>query len=105
MATSNNFVLKNLSGHIGKQLIFKHYGDKTVVSKYPDMGRRKFTARQLHNQSAMEEANAYAQTVLADKDQRQAAQVRLDVTANKLYTALIKEYYSNLRAAREQTPA
>jgi len=99
MAISENFLLKNLSGHVGKQLVFKQYGDKTVVSVYPNMERRKFSARQLQNQSLMEAANEAAKSILADEEPRQAAQVRLNVTANKLYTALIREYYQHNKLA------
>jgi hypothetical protein len=35
MAISESLLLKNLSGHIGKELVFKRYGNKTVVAKYP----------------------------------------------------------------------
>lgn len=101
MATSNNFLLKDLSGHLGKQLVIKQYEGKTVVSKYPDMSRQKFTARQKRNQAMMEAANYEAKTVMADVAQRHAAQVRLNVTANKLYTALVREYFSSLKAGEE----
>ena len=99
MAISYNVLLQKLSGHLGKQLVFKQYGDKTVVSKYPDMGRRKFSSAQLHNQAIMGAANETAQTILADEALRHAAQVRLNVTANKLYAALIREYFSQNKVA------
>ena len=93
MAISNNLLLKQLSGHLGKQIVFKQYGDKTVVSKYPNMSRRKLTDKQLRVNEVMENANDQAKTILADKELKDAAQVRLNVTTNKLYTALIKEYF------------
>jgi hypothetical protein len=93
MAISNNLLLQQLSGHLGKQIVFKQYGDKTVVSKYPDMSRRKLTARQLRVNEVMEEANYEAKTIMADKELKDAAQIRLNVTTNKLYTALIREYF------------
>ena len=99
MATSENFLLKNLSGHIGKQLVFKQYGDKTIVSAYPNMEKRKFSSKQRQNQALMEAANDAAKSTLADEELRDAAQVRLNVTFNKLYTALIKEYYQNNKLA------
>lgn len=94
MAISYNVLLQKLSGHLGKQLVFKQYGDKTVVSKYPDMKRRKFSAAQLRNQAVMEAANEIAKNTLADETLRHAAQIRLNVTSNKLYTALIREFFS-----------
>jgi hypothetical protein len=93
MAISENLLLKKLSGHIGRELVFKQYGDKTVVSKYPDMKKRTLSHKQLRNQEIMEEANYEAKTILANEELRNAAQVRLNVPRNKLYTALIKEYF------------
>lgn len=99
MARSKNFLLKNLSGHLGKQLVFKQYGDLTVVSRYPDMEKRTFSDRQLQNQAVMEAANEEAKRIMADDTLRHAAQVRLNVTANKLYTALVREFFVNVRTA------
>lgn len=94
MAISYNVLLQKLSGQIGKQLVFKQYGDKTIVSKYPDMRKRKFSDSQLRNQAIMEAANETAKMILADEAARHAAQVRLNVTTRKLYRALISEYFS-----------
>src|SRR4051812_8080098 len=93
MAISENLLLQKLSGHVGKLLVFKQYGDKTVVTKYPDMSKRKLSAKQLRVNAIMEEANSEAKRIIADEEMRNAAQVRLNVTRNKLYTALIKEYF------------
>ncbi|MDP4131071.1 MAG: hypothetical protein Q8939_12990 [Bacteroidota bacterium] len=43
----------------------------------------------------MAEANYEAKAILADETLRSAAQVRLNVTRNKLYTSLIREYFKN----------
>jgi len=96
MATSNSLFLKNLSGQLGKQVVFKQYGHKTVVSKYPDMSKRKFSPRQKQLQNTMADANYHTRTILADKQLRMEAQLRLNVTSNRLYTALIKEYFANV---------
>jgi hypothetical protein len=96
MAISNNVLLTKLSGHIGKQVVIKQYGDKTVFSKYPDMSRRKLSPKQLRVNETMEEANEEAKRIIADKKQCAEAQVRLNVTRNKLYTALIKDYFKRM---------
>jgi len=94
MAISNSVFLQ-LSGQLNKEIVFKKYGDKIVVSKYPDMSKRKLSPKQLENQEIMYMANSIAQGIMANEELSQAAQVRLNVTRNKLYTALIKEYFSN----------
>jgi hypothetical protein len=101
MAISESLLLKNLSGHIGKELVFKQYGNKTVVAKYPNMSRRVLSAAQLQVNETMAEANYEARRILADEGLRNAAQVRLNVKRNKLYTALIKEYFRNARGEKE----
>lgn len=99
MAISQNILLQKLSGHLGKQLVFKQYGEKTVVTKYPDMSKRKLSPKQLRVNAIMEEANSEAKRIIADEEMRNAAQVRLNVTRNKLYTALIKEYFKAMASA------
>jgi hypothetical protein len=95
MATTNNILLNKVSGQLGKEVVFKQYGDKTVLSKYPDMTRRKLTPKQKRINTIMADANEVAREILADEEQRDAAQVRLNVTRNRLYTALIREYFKS----------
>ena len=103
MAISESLIFKTVSGHLGKQIVFKQYGNTTVVSKYPDMSKRKLSPKQLRVNETMLEANFNAKSIMADEALRTAAQVRLNVTRNKLYTSLIKEYFKNARSVRETT--
>jgi hypothetical protein len=96
MAISESILLKNLSGHLGKQLVFKQYGDKTIVTKYPDMSKRKLSRKQKKVNEKMAEATYHAKGILYDDKLRSEAQVRLNVTRNKLYNALISEYFKNV---------
>ena len=95
MAISNNPLFKLVSGHLGKDIVLKQYGDKTVVSKYPDMSKRTLSPKQKRVHEMMEEANDVVKDIMADEELCKAAQVRLNVTRNKLYTALIKEYFKS----------
>ena len=94
MAINKSTIFK-LSGQLNKELVFKQYGDKTVVSKYPDMSNRVLSPKQKRVHEIMEEANYAVKDILADEELSKAAQVRLNVTRNKLYTALIKEYFKS----------
>ena len=89
----NKSVFLKLSGQLNKELVFKQYGDKTVVSKYPDMSKRVLSPKQIKVNEMMEEANYAAKKIMADEELSKAAQVRLNVTRNKLYTTLVKEYF------------
>jgi hypothetical protein len=95
MAISNSVLLKLLSGQMNKEIVFKQYGGKTIVSKYPDMSEVIFSDKQLQVQEKMAEAHYRAKGIMANEDLASAAQVRLNVTRNKLYTALIKEYFKD----------
>jgi len=44
----------------------------------------------------MADANYYARTILADKKLRMEAQLWLNVTSNRLYILLIKEYFTKV---------
>jgi hypothetical protein len=97
MAISKNLLLKQLSGHLDKLIVFKQYGDTTVVGKYPDMSRRKLSEKQKQVNENMADATYRALGIIGNEELRNAAQIRLNVTRNKLYTALIKEHFKNLK--------
>jgi hypothetical protein len=103
MAISENLLLKKLSGHLGKQIVFKQYGNKTVVSKYPDMSNRKLSPEQKKVNKNMKKASEAARDILDDETLRNAAQVRLNVTSNRLYNALISEYFKSVRTTPKVT--
>ena len=64
--TNNNLLTKALKGQIGKQLVFKQYGKKTVVTRYPDMSQVVPSKAQKKKRSGFAEAVAYAQTINND---------------------------------------
>jgi flagellar motor switch protein FliM len=97
MAISNSIWLEKLSGQIGHELVFKQYGDKTIISKYPDMSKRKLSKKQLRNLDIMAEANSKARSIMTNEKLKREAQVRLNVTRNKLYHALIREYFEAVK--------
>jgi hypothetical protein len=104
MAISENLLLKKLSGHIGKQLVIRQYGDQTVISKYPDMSRRILSPKQVRINEIMAEANYRARGIIKDEALRNAALLRLNVTRNRLYNALVKEYFKTVLAEAGNTP-
>ena len=61
-----NSLFEALSGALGKEIVFKQYKDKTVVSRYPDMSKHQATERQRIQRKAMTEANAYASRIKRD---------------------------------------
>lgn len=95
MSVTTNVIMVGARGMIGKQIVVKKYGDKTVLAAPPDFSKRKLSPKQERNTEFMARANEYAQGLINNEELRNAAQLRLNVQRNKLYTALIKEYYRN----------
>jgi hypothetical protein len=92
IVTYNPFV-QNASGAVGKQLVFKRYYDKTVISKMPDMSRRVLSEKQIESNERMRMANLYAKFIYKTEEGKLKARIRLKLPAHKsLFHALVKEY-------------
>ena len=95
MAIVNGVIMNNMRGTINKELVLKKYGDKTVVSKYPNMSKVVRSEKQLANNLMMKAANNGARFIMKEEKLRNEAQLRLNVPTNKLYTSLIREFFKN----------
>lgn len=93
MAISTNPLMMGMKGALNKEVVFRQRNGRTIISAYPDMSNRKLTRKQLKVNKLMVEANRYAKGTIAEEKDRIAAQVRLDVPRNRLYTSLIKEFF------------
>src|SRR5689334_19312078 len=101
MALTDSLFFQKASGHVARQFVFKQYNGRTFITKYPDMTKRVLSEKQLKNNKRMKYANFYAREIMADEEQCKNAQVRLNVTRNRLYTSLIREYFDNEKAQAE----
>ena len=99
MAISNNPLLKGVRGAINKQIVVREYFGKTIISGYPDMSGRKQSQKQTRQTDRLKQANIEERAILSDEQQRNAAQVRLNVQRNRLRSALLSEVL--LRLGRE----
>ncbi|NJK85253.1 MAG: hypothetical protein HC906_04085 [Bacteroidales bacterium] len=61
-----NIITSGISGSIGKQIVFKQYGDITIISAYPDMSRVKPSESQKNERKKFGSAMAYAKRILKD---------------------------------------
>src|SRR4051812_47718236 len=102
MPISKNLITAGWSGAFAKQIVFRQLAGKTAISAYPRYDSKKRSEKQKLINIRMKEANSYAQTIMADDEERHKAQVRLDVRRNKLYTALISEYFKSFRPVEDQ---
>ena len=97
MAILDTAFLKGLRKSLGKQLVFKKYGDKIVVTKYPDMSRVKRSRRQKLGTDLFRQAVAYAKGVLRDETKRKAIARRLR-RGKTVYHAAISEFMKKNKA-------
>lgn len=65
-----NILLKGLQGSIGKTLVFRRCGNKTVVSLYPERSNKPPTEKQRRQRERFRRAVAYARDVVGDAGQR-----------------------------------
>ena len=91
MAITNNLILQNAKGSIGKSIVIKKYGEKTVISKYPDMSGVKYNERQKQEQSRFAEAVAYARSIIHDPAKKAEYQKKLP-KGKRVYNAALQEF-------------
>lgn len=89
--TKTNILLHQLSGQIGKQVVVKRYGRKTVVSAYPDMSNVKPSKLQKNKRNLFAEAVAYAQGIVHDPVKK-AAYAKGLKKGERVYQVAIKDY-------------
>lgn len=88
---SQNPLLSKASGRLGN-IIVKQYGDKTVISAFPNMSRRKLTAKQKELNERMRMANLSAKAITRTPAGKARAVELLQVPPNKVFRALVKEF-------------
>lgn len=89
--SSNNPLLKNARGKLGKFVVFKTYAYGTVISNYPDMSKVKPSKKQLAEKKRFGDAVRYAKDVLADPEKKAALQAKLS-PGKSVYHAAIREF-------------
>lgn len=87
-----NSILEALSGSLGKEIVFKQYADKTVVSKYPDMSKAGTSEKQKAQRELMKEAIAYASRINRDPVLK-AKYLKMLKEKESVYRFAIKEFF------------
>ena len=91
---ANAFLLKGLRGSIGKEIVFKKYGNKTVVTRYPDMSNVKPSELQKQRQRRFAKAVAYVQNI--NRNPALKAEYKAKVKKGQtVYHFAISEYLKN----------
>ena len=93
MARSNqNLIVKGLSGALGKQLVYRQYGAKTVVSTYPNMSNIRHSDLQELEKEKFARAVAYAKAAIRDPEKRKALEKKLK-KGQRVFNVAVKEFY------------
>lgn len=91
-----NDLIENLSGKVGKQLVYKTYSYGTVVSRYPDMSKVKLSAKQKNANKLFAKAVAYAKKVIADPVLRKKYEEKL-TPGKTVYNVALADYMKKNR--------
>lgn len=90
----SSVILHKMRGQIGKQIVVKQYGKKTVITAYPDMSNVKPSKLQKQKRKRFAAAIEYAQSIVHDPVKKTAYLKKLK-KGERVYNAAIKEYLKN----------
>ncbi|HEV3225136.1 MAG TPA: hypothetical protein VGZ90_19815 [Puia sp.] len=85
----SNIILQNLSGTVGKKLVFKIINGETFATKYPDRSKVKYNKEQLQYREIFAKASKYASEIVNDPVKKKAYKVK---GRTSVYHAAIKNY-------------
>ncbi len=97
----NNILTQGTSGQINKQLVFKTYGDKTFITRYPNMTKVKFNDNQKAEQSLFGEAVLYAHSIIKDPEKKAAFKATLE-PGRKVFNAAISAFLKEHKKNKDQ---
>src|SRR4030095_2881998 len=91
--STTSVILHRMRGKIGKQIVVKQYGNKTVITAYPDMSNVKPSKLQKQKRKEFAAAIEYARSIIRDPVKKAAYAKKLKRGA-RVYNAAIKEFLS-----------
>ncbi len=86
-----NILLHQVRGQIGKQIVVKRYGNKTVITAYPDMSKVKPSKKQKAKRKLFANAVAYAKAINNDPAKKFLYKKKVK-RGQTVYNYAIKEY-------------
>ena len=91
MAIAKDIISQGLSGAIGKEVVFKIYDDKTVVTKYPNMKNIVPSAAQKTQRNKFREAHNYAKKINDNRVSKAAFALKIPA-GRSVYRWAVKEF-------------
>jgi hypothetical protein len=89
--SENNPLLKGARGTLGGTIVIKQYGNKIVLSNYPDMSKVKPSILQQEKRRNFKNAVAYEKSISDDPKKRAAYKNKLKKNQT-VFLAAISEY-------------
>lgn len=91
---SDNDLTTGLRGMVGKQLVFRRVGGKTIVSRAPRKpNKQKETASQRKTRRTFSDASRWAQMIILDRSKREYYRKRArEWNLTNAYTAAVKDF-------------
>jgi hypothetical protein len=97
----DNIIMTNVSGAIGKQLVFRKVNGKTLICKYPNRSHVVYTEEQIGYRTLFARASAYASSILKDPVKK-AAYKRHGETS--VYHSAIKDFMEAEKQKKAANP-
>ncbi|HEY1061603.1 MAG TPA: hypothetical protein VGE44_07945 [Daejeonella sp.] len=96
MAIQTSALFKGFSGSVNRQIVFKQYGGKTVISRFPDRSNVIYSERQKREQRRFADAVSFARVVIADKGLKQVYSIKAALLRfRSAWNVAIAEYMSD----------
>ena len=97
------FLYRMIQGAIGKKMVIKHYKNRIVVTKFPDMTHINPSEKQRRQRDLFQRAVRYAQWILSNEQRKQAYKNTLPrKKRNWLYQTAISQYSKCIVKERER---
>jgi len=97
--SQDNIVMKNMSGAIGKLLVFRRINGKTIACKYPNRSKVIYTEEQIQYRTLFSKAAAFASSIIKDPAKR-ASYKRHGETS--VYHSALKDYMNANRLKKSE---
>jgi hypothetical protein len=92
----NNMIMQGISGQINKQIVYKVYGEKTILTHFPNMSNVKFNEKQKAEQGIFAEAVYFAKSIINNPERKEAFKSTLEPGRN-VFNAAISAYLKEHR--------
>ncbi|SKB42836.1 hypothetical protein [Daejeonella lutea] len=96
----NNLLMKGTSGQLNQQMVLKTYGNKTFLSKLPDMSKVEFNENQKAEQGLFSDAITYARSIINDPKRKAEFKATLE-PGRRVYNAAISAYLKEHKSKKD----